>query len=818
MTNDPLAWPDITQSARPWTRWWWLGNDVDAENITRLLEEYHRAGIGGVEITPIYGVEGQESREIPYLSPEWLEMLAHTLKEAARLGMGVDMATGTGWPFGGPHVSDEDALDKLTIETREANGEIRYTARTTWAGRMVKRPAPGGEGKCINPFSRKSLMNYLRPFDTALRGIPLGAIRCQFHDSFEYLADWSPNFLEEFAARRGYDLSGHLPALAGDGNADTVARVKTDYRETIGELLLENFTQPWTEWSHGKGCLSRNQAHGSPGNLLDLYGAADIPETEIFGDLPNPLSNKFASSAAHVIGKPLTSSESCTWLGEHFTVSLAQAKRALDGLLLAGINHILYHGTAYSPADAAWPGWLFYASTTFAPQDPIWRDFPALNAYIARCQSLLQAGEPDNDILLYWPIYDLWHKKPEQYMFEINGGWLCCEAISSTARSLWDRNVGFDYLSDRQLAQARVSENRIHMPGGSYRAIVVPACDMMPAETLRSLFDLAAQGAPVVFQDRLPCDVPGLRDLSRRRKKLHSLLENIPPGAILAADLGEALGALDIHPGVSAEGTIIRCIRRKLADGRAYFLVNEGPDEFDGWISLDGGASAIVMDPMTGETGAGEIRRVDGTLQVRLQLAPGASLFVKTLAETLESETPRRYPRPCGAPVVLEGAWDVDFLEGGRELPPSVLAAALSSWTDFSAEAERFAGTARYAIGFDAPSQDADEWWLDLGSVRDSARVRLNGTEIGTLIDEPFRIRLGTLEPQGNLLEIEVTNLAANRIRDMDRRGERWKIFQDINIVDRHYKPFDASSWPVRESGLLGPVRLIPMAVSHNPE
>jgi hypothetical protein len=289
----------------------------------------------------------------------------------------------------------------------------------------------------------------------------------------------------------------------------------------------------------------------------------------------------------------------------------------------------------------------------------------------------------------------------------------------------------------------------------------------------------------------LPCDVPGLRDLSRRRKKLHSLLENIPPGAILAADLGEALGALDIHPGVSAEGTIIRCIRRKLADGRAYFLVNEGPDEFDGWISLDGGASAIVMDPMTGETGAGEIRRVDGTLQVRLQLAPGASLFVKTLAETLE---------------------------GGRELPPSVLAAALSSWTDFSAEAERFAGTARYAIGFDAPSQDADEWWLDLGSVRDSARVRLNGTEIGTLIDEPFRIRLGTLEPQGNLLEIEVTNLAANRIRDMDRRGERWKIFQDINIVDRHYKPFDASSWPVRESGLLGPVRLIPMAVSHNPE
>src|SRR5690606_8378845 len=158
-------------------------------------------------------------------------------------------------------------------------------------------------------------------------------------------------------------------------------------------------------------------AHGSPGNLLDLYALADIPETEIFGSsgfpipglrvdgLPNshppdPLVIRMASSAAHVAGKPLVSSESCTWLGEHFRVALSQAKPELDQLWTAGVNHVFYHGIAYSPPDAPWPGWLFYASTNFAPSNPQWPHFKALNAYVARVQSALQSGSPDNDVLL----------------------------------------------------------------------------------------------------------------------------------------------------------------------------------------------------------------------------------------------------------------------------------------------------------------------------------------------------------------------------------------------------------------------------------
>jgi alpha-L-rhamnosidase len=121
------------------------------------------------------------------------------------------------------------------------------------------------------------------------------------------------------------------------------------------------------------------------------------------------LATLFSSSATHIHEKQLVSAESCTWLDEHFQVSLAEARDSIDHLFLGGVNHVFYHGMAYSPRDAGWPRWLFYASTNFAPSNSFWCDLPELNGYIARCQSFLQAGRPDNDILLYHPIHELWH-------------------------------------------------------------------------------------------------------------------------------------------------------------------------------------------------------------------------------------------------------------------------------------------------------------------------------------------------------------------------------------------------------------------------
>ncbi|MCF6286569.1 MAG: hypothetical protein L3K26_15440, partial [Candidatus Hydrogenedentes bacterium] len=330
----PLDFPELTREAKPWTWWWWMGNAVDETNLTRILEEFSEAGLGGVQITPIYGVKGQEDREIEYLSPRWLAMLAHTTNEAARLGLGVDMSTGTGWPFGGPTVTLEDADAKVSIArvdikqagdslglpegaillslmaykadgavvdltdrvtggvltgTLAAGEATYYVVYYRFSGRRVKRAAPGGAGFSINPFSKAAVENYLDHFAQAMADFSGKQLRGQYHDSFEYGGDWAPELWAAFEAQHGYDLRHHLPEMMGEGDPDTVARIKSDYRETLADLLLNGFARQWVDWSHQQGALTRYQAHGSTGNLIDLYATADTPETEIFGPSGFPI-------------------------------------------------------------------------------------------------------------------------------------------------------------------------------------------------------------------------------------------------------------------------------------------------------------------------------------------------------------------------------------------------------------------------------------------------------------------------------------------------------------------------------------------------
>jgi glycosyl hydrolase family 106( putative alpha-L-rhamnosidase) len=901
-----LAWPAVTRECRPWTRWWWMGSAVDEAEITRHLEFFHEAGLGGVEISPIYGVQGAADRNVSYLSPQWVSMLHHSLREAKRQDLGVDMITGSGWPFGGPWIRPEDAAAQVVLtsipldaegrpvslpanarlqalmafssggEILEITGRVDSSGKIDWTapagkwavyavqlrptGQKVKRAAPGGEGPVLDPFAGGALHRYLEPFDQALAGLPREErLRCFFNDSFEaYGANWTADLLGQFERRRGYDLRRWLPALMGQDTPDRNSRVRSDFRQTVSDLLLEEFTRPWTEWAHRRGSLSRNQAHGSPGNLLDLYAAADIPETEVFGTawlelagldpLPGTprryggreeiLACKLASSAAHVTGKRLCSSESMTWLGEHFKVPLEHAKAEADCLFVMGVNHLFYHGTPFSPADAAWPGWLCYASTHFGPTNPFWRDFPALNAYIARCQSFLQAGQPDNDVLLYLPIFDLWAKDRgssgmlQPMTVHNTESWLDTNlaGFARAGRLLWDRGYGFDCVSDRLLEQAvQVSDRRLASQGGSYRVLVLAGCTLMPPETLERIVQLAREGATVIVAGDLPQDVPGLGNLEERRRRLKTALASLGPSKPLHSGItqtrlgkGRLLAGPDLErllelAGVERESVVdegVELIRRADEAGTTYFLANLGRKRVDRWVPLAVAArSAVLFDPMHEQRGVAAVRRSkEGGAEVYLQMDPGQALILRALRKQVSG--PRwRYLEQGGPPQPIEGEWSVEFIEGGPELPKPTRIRSLTSWTEFPHDPEAlkaFSGTARYRISFQKPAVRAEAWALDLGQVCHSARVRLNGRDLGTLFSRPFRLELGEALRDGrNDLEIEVTNLMANRIAEMDRRKVPWRKFYFVNI---QYREFDASGWEPLPSGLLGPVQLVPYA------
>ncbi len=317
--------------------------------------------------------------------------------------------------------------------------------------------------------------------------------------------------LARFVALHGYDLRDHVRELAGQGDPDVSARVKADYRATMAALHLD-YIHTWTAWAHARHEITRNQAHGSPANLLDVYAAADIPETEMFGSTAFAIpgfrreaseidgagrpfiAHEFATSAAHVMGKRLVSSETFTWLREHFHESPSEMKPELDQLFLAGVNHIFYHGTAYSPADAPWPGWLFYASTQVNSRNPLWHELPAVNAYITRAQSLLQSGAADNDLLLYWPVHDLWHSAPD--LRAPDGiDWSSEQPFGRISRELTARGYTHDFISDEQLEATRYEKGELQTAGGRYQALLVPPTAHMPVATLQHLLDLAHSGA-----------------------------------------------------------------------------------------------------------------------------------------------------------------------------------------------------------------------------------------------------------------------------------------------------------------------------------
>jgi hypothetical protein len=905
-----VEWPPVTRETRPWTRWWWMGSAVDRARLTSELDAFRAAGLGGVEITPIYGAAGAESRFVPFLSNEWLGLLEHTLREAGRIDLGVDMATGTGWPFGGPWVGERDACRTLTYRTwtiesggrltdpvrfdqqpmvraisgraaglrdpLEANPnlqalaleQVRYprslplvtlvaysktgapldlTARVRpdgtldwiapegtwtlygvflgWHGKLVERAAPGGEGHVIDHFSRDTIRRYLNHFDEAFAGHRVGGLRALFNDSYEVddasgQADGTPLLFEEFTRRRGYDLRHHLPALFGVRPDDTAARVLADYRQTVSDLLLETFTAEWRGWAQKHGAIVRNQAHGSPANLLDLYAASDVPETE-GTEIPRA---KWAASAGHVAGRRLVSAETATWLGEHFTSTLADIRGAVDLLFLAGVNHIVYHGTAYSPAETPWPGWQFYAAVELNDRNPWWTDLRALNDYVTRAQSFLQAGTPDHDVLLYYPFYDALTRRGDGLLRHFGGASPPPDGtvFERAAETLERRGYTYDYVSDRQIEAIRMDGRRLVTSGGrSYAVLVVPASQYIPLETFEKIVSLARGGATIVALNGLPSDVAGLGDLERRRSRFQSLRDAVRGLVVAAEDLERALERAGIAREALVDGGL-QFVRRHYQDGRSYFIANRGERDVDGWVPLaDRSRAAALFDPATGRAGAAAVRRsAAGTLEVRLTVPRASSLIVVTSDEASGPAYP--HFSASGAAVGVSGPWRVRFIRGGPALPAERTVDALASWTTFGGdEVVRFSGTAAYDTTFPMPAGDAPAWRLDLGRVHHSARVRLNGREVGTVLGPSYHLDLDrSLLAASNQLEVEVTNLMANRIAALDKEGFAWRTFYNINFPSRlpeNRGPdglFTAARWQPFDSGLSGPVRLIPLAAT----
>ena len=832
------AWPETNIQTKPGARWWWLGSAVDNENLTYLIEEYAKKGIGTLEITPIYGVQNQyqsgKPANISYLSSSWMQMLKKTEQLGEANGIQIDMNMSTGWPFGGPSVTLEDAAGKLvyTAEYKTTTAEeptITYDVTPaanstlncvmafpqritgadtlditqyvngntlTWTpeqiGRwrivavfnghtmqMVKRAAPGGEGYVLDHLDKTAVQNYIDVFENAFSKYNTPYPATFFNDSYEiFNADWSPRFFEEFEARRGYKLQWHLQELLGL-TADKDAQVRSDYRETMADMYLDNFVKPWNEFAHRHGVLTRNQSHGSPSNLIDTYASVDIPEIEGYGRTASLLNIKgirkdegfyntnssdfatlkLAASAAHITGKKYASSETFTWFTEHFRTSLSQMKPEMDLMFLAGVNRMFFHGTTYSPQSVAWPGYKFYASMDMSPTNSIWTDAGEFMSYVNRCQSFLQWGDIDNDILLYFPCYNSWHQRGTTWLR------LCAidafpsqyTALDRTADSLDAYGYGSDYITDRMIANLRYEDGMLITEGGAkYKAMQIPITTYMPDTTKVRIETLKSLGANIIETARDEATFNAVCNAEPMRRKLG-----------------------------------LRYIRRSNPTGYHYFISNLTSEDVAAYTKLTVDfQSAAIFNPLDGS-----IRQalVNDNGEVYLNLRSGESMILQTynydiassdLSKDIEKDS------DGATDIPLEGAWALSFddatLANGASFTNTYALDNLQTWETLDENTSQLMGTGKYQTSINLTDEQlkaAEKFELELGDVRESARVYVNEQYVGCAWSVPFTLDCTkALKAGTNTIRIEVTNLPANRIRQLDKDGTVWRIFDDANI------------------------------------
>jgi hypothetical protein len=551
-------------------RWWWFGPAVTAEELDRELHQMKDAGIGGFEVQPVYPLTLDDPSKrlinLRYLSAEFLAAVGTTARTAHELGLRMDMTMGSGWPFGGAHITPElaaEGLHCLRIPIKEgartipspqlkegqrflaafvASGDGRHfdasSARQITpqgdgsfelpaspagprvllyfeaglTGQQVKRAAWGAEGNVLDHYRREAMQKHMEVVGAPLAAAGGGNIRAMFCDSLEvYDSNWTEGFRKEFQSRRGYDLTPHLPALIA-GSGPQAAAVRHDWGQTLSELLNQNFLAPFQAWCHQHHLLARVQAYGQPPAQLSSYRFVDLPEGEQgdeAGHWNHFTASRWASSAGHLYGAPVISAEAWTWI--HllpFRATPLDIKATADEYFLQGINQFVAHGYPYSPPGVPEPGWHFYAAGAFGPHNPWWFAMPDLARYLQRGSFILRQGRPANDIAVYLPTHDAWASFP---IGEVNLWEATWRRLGPTLLpSLLEAGYNLDFIDDETLAQqGHVEKGKLTFAGQDFSIVVLPGVERIPPATLAKLGEFAQSGGILIATRRLPSLAPG---------------------------------------------------------------------------------------------------------------------------------------------------------------------------------------------------------------------------------------------------------------------------------------------------------------------
>jgi hypothetical protein len=948
--------------ARIMMRWWWFGPAVTKPELEREMKLMKEGGIGGFEVQPTYPLSLDDPqagiKNLKFISAEFLDALAFTAEKAQELGLRMDLTLGSGWPYGGPQFSVNEAAGALYVENirirsgynkvplpylyegekiiaaftgplkqekadapdeeparrgnapaspdssdgsskedagekgppkgpdsritvykelevqkdgvaipKELSGMKRVTFFIASQTMMkVKRAAYGAEGFVIDHYNPAVIDKFIKEIaEPELKACGPNPPYSVFCDSLEVAGeDWTANFFEEFQKRRGYDLKAHLAALLY--NTSTKARdIRHDWGKTLTELLNDYFITAFEKWSKANGTKFRLQGYGTPPAALYSSAYADLCEGEGY-TWKGFRETRWASSASHLLGRGVTSSETWTWLHSPvFMASPLDVKAEANLHFLQGINQLIGHGWPYTAPGVEYPGWHFYASAVFNEKNPWWIVMPDISKYLQRVSYMMRQGRPANDVALYLSDSDAWASF-------VPGRVAMNSAISrrlgrNIIRQILESGYNFDFFDDGLLdMRGKVEGDSLTFGDIKYKVVVLPNVERIPPSTMRKLEEFVKGGGILIATRKIPALAPGFLATEEDQKTVREIARRLfkdpdAPGIFLEweSDFGEALAkrlAADVKfdPAAPEMGFV----HRQTDSGEVYFLANTGntPKSVKATFRIHG-RQAESWDPMTGQVAAVKIIEHDesGT-SINLDLQPYASQIIVFTNRSLPVRLPATQVASLPPPIDLSSDWSVSF---GKDAKPVVMD-KLSSWTD-NPDTRYFSGVAVYekrvtvpaemlqkGVGVqmvfgqskpkvqggsedtrapmditEPPRAESDtaeamrapakpgprmQAFLD-APVREAAVVYVNGKRAGSIWCPPYQVDLtGLLHSGENQIRIEVANLAVNYMADFKNHPlpnykELKKKFGD------RFQPQDMKKIKPVPAGLLGPITIV---------
>lgn len=736
---------------------------------------------------------------------------------------------------------------------------IRFGMRNNGA---VTRPAPyPGIGFECDKFDTTAFKNHFDAFIGKLfsvsnfkRASKEGGLFRLHMDSWEMGAqNWSDNFREEFKNRKGYDLLPFLPVYAGQivGSEEISERFLWDMRVTAQELILENHAEYIKKLGQQYGLgLSIEPYDMTPCADLDLGAVADVPSCEFWlkgYGFNSSFSCIEATSIAHVKGKPIVAAEAFTADSrEGYATYPGFLKNQGDWAFAAGINQFIYHTFVHKAlGEHLRPGMTMGPYGVHWDRGQTWWSMVSdYHKYISRCSFVLQQGQTVADILYLTPEGAPHVFRPPHSAMEGND-------------TIPDRKeYNFDGCSPQMLNEASVKNHKIVFPGGaSYQLLVMPIQKTMTPVLLAKIEELISTGANVIGvpPSKSPslinypkCDTEIKKNAEKIWGKTLSLkeitIQNYGKGKIYwGGDLSHSSDN-ELYPGYEAVASIlkemgvaedfkssngkIRYTHKKLKDGDIYFIANRTSDTFQTNCNFRVTEGSIELwDPLTGEIREiSQYKREKNHTIVPINFNAFQSYFIvfDKNRKTPQSKSNSNFDKLVPLQQI-EGEWNVSFDPswGG---PEEAVFPSLSDWSKNEDEGIKYySGTAIYRKKFNFNSNmNERKFYLHLGEVKNIARVKLNGKDLGVIWTAPWQVEITNALVEGaNHLEIEVANLWINRLigdehfPDDGIKNGKWPEWL-VNKTPRPTKRFTFSTYkfytkdsPLVKSGLLGPVQLL---------